>query len=145
MATNRTPINRPPKSKITPEAVELFRRGTVLWPIYRECISEGGECRTRAVEHRHCRECLEFINTHKRLCWSILKLPPWHVSVLDPMLDDDEEVVGYMERGTCSAATVDAALELRRELQEAVRQEDSDAEWPVQIARRQVARSPKGK
>ena len=113
MPSTRTPIRRDTRRRITPEAVELFKRGETLRPTYEACVREG-DCRSD-VRGRHCTECREFLDTCTRLDWEVLKFPPWHISVFDAELDWSFEVPNYMRR-LCAGATWAEAWDLRREL-----------------------------
>jgi hypothetical protein len=82
MTTKRTPIARNRKSTITPEMIELFRRGREIQEVHaNETWEEEGGRRA------------EFLAISKKLDWELLGRAPHEVSVLG---DLEGEPPGYM-------------------------------------------------
>lgn len=80
MTTTRTPVHRPHKSRITPEAVVLFLRYQELWPTYLDCIR--GNCTQPHEIGFHCSVCRECIDTGSKFD-QLLGVRPWETSPLD--------------------------------------------------------------
>jgi hypothetical protein len=59
MPTKRTPINRPPRGRVTAECIDLFRRALPLSKQHDECVFRS-ECDVRRYEHARCPGCEEF-------------------------------------------------------------------------------------
>jgi hypothetical protein len=78
----RTPIARHRKGSITPEMVELFRRG-------REIQKAGADEEWEDEGGRRA----EFLAISKKLDWTLLKRAPHEVSVLDDLAGDTPEYV----------------------------------------------------
>jgi hypothetical protein len=90
---------------ITEEIVGLFARGL-------ELQAEGhDDTDDESTEHD------EYRALDKRLCWSLLELPPHMVSPLDPMLDG--QMPAYMARLT-SGRDWDISVQWRQALLQAV-------------------------
>jgi hypothetical protein len=102
MPSRRTVIDRRPKVKITPEILDLYRRGL--------------ELQNKRGERAHA----EFIQVSKRLEWTLLQRGPHMVSVFDDLSGPEPE---YM-RAKNSLAHPDfsgwqSGRELQRQLREA--------------------------
>lgn len=116
MPTNRIPINRYRRARLSPEAVEAFRIGLRTAAQYLACIHGERKC-GRTGPGTACLPCSQYIEAHRTL-FRTLSLPPWHISPLDCWLD--EPMPGYWaSSGLCSAATWPEAQRLRRELLQA--------------------------
>jgi hypothetical protein len=88
VTSKRTVLARPRREPITPEMIELFRRG-------RELQAEGYD----DVDAKG-PEADEFKRINKRLCWVLLKRDLHMVSVFDPGLGEhfDAPMPGYMTK-----------------------------------------------
>jgi hypothetical protein len=73
MATKRTPIGRPPRSQITPAAIEIFRR---MQAVEAACTCEPVDWGGEYWNHRTCAACEEWWDAHSAL-WRELRKKPW--------------------------------------------------------------------
>ena len=110
MTTNRTPLGRPQKSRITPEVVELFKRHEVLAPIRDACL-EGRSCKS-ANSGRHCPDCEEHRAVSNQFR-DLMGVMPWEFSPLDTTEADPPNYLDPQK-----AAQWREAFSLRRELLE---------------------------
>jgi hypothetical protein len=72
MGTKRMPVGRPPRSHVTPEAIELFKRGMAIEALGLDEIEE--ECGGR---HR------EYLDLRRALRQALGQTKPWDVNVFD--------------------------------------------------------------
>jgi hypothetical protein len=73
MTTNRTPIGRPPISRITPKAVATFR---AMQKLEARCTCPPTTWDERYFEHKECKACEQWWVLNKVLV-DELRLMPW--------------------------------------------------------------------
>jgi|SRR5262245_6693620 len=78
MATKRTPIDRPPRTPITPEAIRLFEAMKRI-----KCTCEPRDWDGKYWEHELCAGCEER-NRLRRNLHQELRLKPWERTVMAP-------------------------------------------------------------
>ena len=87
MPSKRSPIGRPPHGVITPEAVDLFRRGLELRDTYDDCL------RHHCGRRERCEQCSDYIDIKNELD-RLLGLPPWEEELFDAT---DDEPPAWMD------------------------------------------------
>jgi hypothetical protein len=109
MPTTRTPINRAAKKRVTPEAIDLFRRCLALRPIRDKHLL--GMCPGPINEH--CPDCLSFNELNRELD-RLLGIKPWMRSPVDV---DCADPPPYMANNPLQAGYWAKAWALRRLLE----------------------------
>lgn len=85
VSTKRTPIARPPRSRITDEVIDLFLRHGSVWPTYLACLR--GRCSAkRGKNGQRCPDCRECIDLSAEI-GRLLGVTPWQTSPLEAFSD----------------------------------------------------------
>jgi hypothetical protein len=90
MPSNRKPINRATRSRVTDEARAVFAEAVTLQGIYHNCISNN-ICRSTSL-NQHCTECAKYLDLSRKL-GSLLGIKPWETSPLNTNSADPPDYV----------------------------------------------------